>query len=54
MEFAARVSMAYVFTSLFGDGLIFFAEPSAWFGSTAVLMIFCLREVSRLPKEPDL
>lgn len=50
MEFFARVSVAYLFTSLFGDELIYFAEPSAWFAAMVVLITICLQTVHRLPR----
>lgn len=51
MEFFARVSMAYLFTALWGDDLIFFAEPSAWISAMVVLISVCVRTVRRLPTE---
>lgn len=53
MEFAARVSMAYLFTALFGDGLIFYAEPSAWIAAAAVLVAVCIRKVNKLPASDE-
>ena len=50
-EFAARVSVAYGFTALLGDELIFFAEPVAWIAAVAVLVVLCLRVLRRLPAE---
>lgn len=50
MEFVARVSVAYFFTGILGDEVIFYAEPSAWIAATVVLMTECLRNVSRLSK----
>lgn len=49
MEFAARVSMAYLFTALFGDELIFFAEPTAWIAAAIVLVAVCIIKVKKLP-----
>ena len=53
MEFFARVSVAYLFTSLFGDELIYFAEPSAWFAAMVVLITICLQTVHRLPRSKE-
>ena len=50
-EFAARVSVAYGFTALLGDELIFFAKPAAWIAAVAVLVVLCLRVLRRLPAE---
>ena len=50
-EFAARVSVAYGFTALLGDELIFFAKPVAWIAAVAVLVVLCLRVLRRLPAE---
>ena len=49
MEFFARVSVAYVFTRIWGDEWIFFAEPSAWIAAMVILILICLRSVHRLP-----
>lgn len=49
MEFFARVSVAYLFTHIWGDEWIFFAEPSAWIAAMIVLISICLKEVHQLP-----
>ena len=49
MEFAARVSVAWGFTRIWGDEVIFFAEPFAWVAATAVLIVTCLQTIRKLP-----
>lgn len=51
LEFFARVSVAYLFTALFGDGLIFFAEPFAWIAAMIILVAVCVWRVRNLPDE---
>lgn len=51
MEFFARVSVAVVFSGIWGSEAIFYAEPCAWIAATVVLVTVCLKEVRRLPRE---
>lgn len=49
MEFFARVSVALIFSKLWGSGWIFYAEPLAWTAASVVLVGFCIKEVKNLP-----
>lgn len=51
MEFFARVSVAVLFSKIWGPGCLFLAEPSAWAAATIVLMGFCIKEIKNLPRE---
>lgn len=48
MEFIMRVAAALVFTSIWGETAIFFAEPFAWAGAAIVLMWACWRMMKKI------
>lgn len=50
MEFAGRVSIALVFTRIWGDKMIFLAEPIAWIAATVVLVGMCLWKMHHMPR----
>lgn len=51
MEFLARVTVALVFTRIWGEQAIFFAEPCAWLAAMLILFSSCLKKVRELPVE---
>lgn len=51
MEFIARVTASLVLVRVWGQEVLFFAEPCAWTMATLVLASMCIRQVRALPKE---
>lgn len=51
LEFFARVSVALIFSRIWGENAIFFAESCAWMAATAILSVDCIKKVRVLPKK---
>lgn len=51
MEFLARVSVALLFSEIWGEQAIFPAEPFAWTVATLILAGLCIRKIRHLPIE---
>ncbi|WP_242963302.1 MATE family efflux transporter [Lachnoclostridium sp. An14] len=49
IEFVMRVTAALVFTRIWGSGVIFFAEPMAWAGAAAFVIVACLWKLKKIP-----
>lgn len=49
MECLARITMSVGVAGIFGQGAIYFAEPSAWIAAMIVLAVVCIRKVKNLP-----
>ena len=53
LEFLARVSVALIFSRIWGAKAIFCAEPCAWIAATILLAVVCIRKVKALPRNSN-